>query len=118
MHTYEIPIIKNEIEAVTAQGRESACIRPNNTLLPLRWNDKLIEVFLTSEERIQKLNEAINAVDLKWIPGYMSSNDAHCGALWWHQDWWCWQHPVSFKRTTSQIALMCYLLQPMKIMGL
>lgn len=64
---------------------------------------------MTSDRRIQELKEAVKAIDLKWISGYISSKEAHCGALWWHQDWWCWQHPVSFKRTTSQIALMCYL---------
>jgi ectoine hydroxylase-related dioxygenase (phytanoyl-CoA dioxygenase family) len=105
----EISIVQNEIEIVIECGRESTCVRPNNTLLPLRWNDKLIELFLNSEHRIVKLKEAVKAQDLKWISGYISSKEPHCGALWWHQDWWCWQHAVSFKKAPTQIALMCYL---------
>lgn len=105
----EISIIQNEVEKTIELGRESTCIRPNNTLLPLRWNDSLVGLFLNSGYRVQMLKEAIQAKDIRWISGYISIKEPHCGALWWHQDWWCWQHPVSFKKTAPQIALMCYL---------
>ncbi|MET0308808.1 MAG: phytanoyl-CoA dioxygenase family protein, partial [Sphingomonas sp.] len=30
-------------------------------------------------------------------------------ALGWHQDWWCWDHPISARTAPAQIALLCYL---------
>src|ERR1700756_1809203 len=51
---------------------EQACIRPHNTLIPLRWNDPIVQVFLMSEHRVQALNDALVADDLKWISGYIS----------------------------------------------
>jgi ectoine hydroxylase-related dioxygenase (phytanoyl-CoA dioxygenase family) len=105
----EIPTIQHEVEKIIAANRDSSCVRPNNTLLPLRWNDLLVELFLKSNYRIHLLKEATEARDLKWISGYVSIKDAYSPPLWWHQDWWCWQHPISFKKATSQIALMCYL---------
>jgi hypothetical protein len=31
------------------------------------------------------------------ISGYLSVKEPRTGALDWHQDWWCWDHPVSFE---------------------
>src|SRR5262249_36631084 len=28
---------------------------------------------------------------------------------WWHQDWWCWDHPISFELAAPQTAVLCYL---------
>ena len=113
----EIIIARSEVENVIASCRESACVRPNNTLLPLRWNDFLVELFLKLPYRVQMLREAVGARDLKWISGYVSSKEAQSAALWWHQDWWCWQHQASFQKTASQIAVMCYLTSTNKHTG-
>lgn len=109
LNKMEIAAVQNEVETVIAERRDSTCVRPNNTLLPLRWNDSLVAIFLKSKYRIQTLKNAIEARDIKWISGYLSIKEPNSEALWWHQDWWCWQHPVSFKKASSQIALMCYL---------
>lgn len=42
----ELPIIQKEVARVIASCRAAACVRPNNTLLPLRWNDSVTERFL------------------------------------------------------------------------
>jgi ectoine hydroxylase-related dioxygenase (phytanoyl-CoA dioxygenase family) len=47
--------------------------------------------------------------DLRWISGYISSKEPRTPALWWHQDWWCWHHPVSFRAAAAQVALLVYL---------
>jgi ectoine hydroxylase-related dioxygenase (phytanoyl-CoA dioxygenase family) len=51
----------------------------------------------------------VGADDLKWISGYVSIKEASSRALWWHQDWWCWDHSVSYRREAPQIAALCYL---------
>jgi len=105
----EVSSAQDEVENVILSSRETACVRPHNTLLPLRWNDAVVELFLQSQRRVQVLQDAVGAKDLKWISGYVSIKEPQSGALWWHQDWWCWQHPASFQKPASQIAVMCYL---------
>jgi Phytanoyl-CoA dioxygenase (PhyH) len=96
-------------EVVAAPRLCGACTRPHNTLLPLRWNDSVVRLVLASSARVWALAEAVAATDPKWISGYVSVKEARSPALWWHQDWWCWDHPVSFRRPASQIAVLCYL---------
>jgi ectoine hydroxylase-related dioxygenase (phytanoyl-CoA dioxygenase family) len=40
---------------------------------------------------------------------YVSVKEPYRPPLWWHQDWWCWDHPVSYRQTAPQIAVLCYL---------
>ena len=85
------------------------CERPHNTLLPLRFDDRVVAIALGRSERLARLAAAVDADDLRWISGYVSSKEPRSAPLLWHQDWWCWDHPVSFRRTSAQIALLCYL---------
>jgi hypothetical protein len=77
------------VESILRLPHGLACARPNNTLLPLRWNDPLVQLLLLSERRMRTLSDAVGADDLKWISGYVSIKEASSLALWWHQDWWC-----------------------------
>jgi ectoine hydroxylase-related dioxygenase (phytanoyl-CoA dioxygenase family) len=47
--------------------------------------------------------------DLRWISAYISVRPARTPPLWWHQDWWCWDHPVSLRPAVAQVAVLCYL---------
>jgi ectoine hydroxylase-related dioxygenase (phytanoyl-CoA dioxygenase family) len=64
---------------------------------------------LDSVTRIERLRSVLGAADLKWLSGYLSTKTPETRALWWHQDWWCWDHPVSFIRSASQAGVLCYL---------
>jgi hypothetical protein len=81
------------VESVMTSPHELVCARPHNTLAPLRWNDVIVRLLLTSDRRMQALTDALRAADLKWISGYVSIKEPHSPPLWWHQDWWCWDHP-------------------------
>jgi len=105
----EISMIQQEADRVLTQERLSACVRPNNTLTPLRWNDRLVDLFLGSGERLKRLAVGTGGASLKWISAYISSKDPGTGPLWWHQDWWCWHHDQSFKKEATQVAVLCYL---------
>ncbi len=85
-----------------------ACERPNNTLVPLRWNDDVVAA-VTGDAVVDRLTAALAAADLRWISGYVSVKAPHSPPLWWHQDWWCWDHPVSYRRAPAQVALLTYL---------
>jgi ectoine hydroxylase-related dioxygenase (phytanoyl-CoA dioxygenase family) len=95
--------------AARAVAAAPACPRENNTLLPLRWDDELVATLLADAERVQALADATDATDLRWISGYLSVKEPHTGALDWHQDWWCWDHPASYEPATAQVALLVYL---------
>lgn len=101
--------VRREVERALSTPYDPSCVRPNNTLVPLRWRDPIVELVLSSEERLNRLRKAVSARDLRWISGYVSTKDAESEALAWHQDWWCWDHPASFKAAAPQVALLCYL---------
>jgi ectoine hydroxylase-related dioxygenase (phytanoyl-CoA dioxygenase family) len=97
------------IESVLTSPHSHACTRPHNTLAPLRWNDLIVQLLLSSQARVKALTRLLNADDLKWISGYVSVKEPHSPPLWWHQDWWCWDHPVTYKSEPAQVAMLCYL---------
>jgi hypothetical protein len=93
-------------ETVSVEG---ACERPHNTLLPLRWDDPIVALVLADAGRVASLRERVAAGDLRWISGYVSIKEPRTPPLWWHQDWWCWDHAVSFRAAPAQLALLIYL---------
>jgi hypothetical protein len=105
----ELEALRADVDAVLAEPLPPGCERPHNTLAPLRWNDRIVNQVLSSELRRTALTEAVAADDLRWISAYISIKPARSAALWWHQDWWCWDHPASYQRATSQVAVLCYL---------
>jgi ectoine hydroxylase-related dioxygenase (phytanoyl-CoA dioxygenase family) len=104
----ELKEIAPLVESVLTSSHELACTRPHNTLAPLRWNDPTVRLLLKSAG-VQALKDVICADDLKWISGYVSIKEPHSPPLWWHQDWWCWDHPSSYRRMAPQVAVLCYL---------
>jgi hypothetical protein len=45
----------------------------------------------------------------KWWSAFLLSKPPHAPPLYWHQDWWGWQDPVSAEQTPAQLFLMYYL---------
>ncbi len=87
----------------------AGCERPHSRLAALRWNDPIVAAILGHAERRRTLRQLLGGHDLRWISGYVITKDPKAGALWWHQDWWCWNHPVSLHPDAPQVALLCYL---------
>jgi ectoine hydroxylase-related dioxygenase (phytanoyl-CoA dioxygenase family) len=106
--TDELDALTSAIETVLALERPPCMQRPGNDLVPLRWNDTIVASILGNEHRIAALSRALGARDLKWISAYVSTKAPRSPTLWWHQDWWCWDHAVSYARPASQVALLCY----------
>ena len=105
----EVRALRKPIRGLRATRAVGACERPNNTLVPLRWHDAPIVRVLNDEARVRRIRIASGGTDLRWISGYFSIKDPHSGPLWWHQDWWCWNHPVTRRVRAAQVALLCYL---------
>lgn len=105
----EVEAFARAADQLVGTPHAGACERPNNTLIPLRWNHPIVAGTLGDEHRRSRLAQALGATDLRWISGYVSTKPPASPALWWHQDWWCWNHPISFERPAAQIAIACYL---------
>jgi ectoine hydroxylase-related dioxygenase (phytanoyl-CoA dioxygenase family) len=105
----EVGAARRATDRVLAGPRHLGCERPFNTLVPLRWNSPLVQLVLRSDQRLTQITSAIDAQDLRWVSGYISMKPPNSAALWWHQDWWCWDHPVSFRWEPTQVSVLCYL---------
>lgn len=105
----EIAALRDEVEEAFAAPHHSGMSRPGKDLLPLRWNDAPVGRLLGSRRRIDLLGEVLAPRDLKWLSAYVTSKQPLSPALWWHQDWWCWDHPVSFEAAAPRVAVLCYL---------
>src|SRR5215210_4125007 len=105
----EVAQLEKQLESLVREGREGGCTRPNNTLLPLRWDDEIVQLILHSKQRIAIVCDAVSADDLRWISGYISTKEARSAPLAWHQDWWCWSHRVTYRRAAPQIAVLSYI---------
>jgi len=47
--------------------------------------------------------------DTRFSSGYIISKPKNSPALFWHQDWWGWDHPLSFTDRIAQVFVMIYL---------
>ena len=45
----------------------------------------------------------------KWWSGFLLSKPPHAPPLYWHQDWWAWDDPISANPVPAQVFLMYYL---------
>src|SRR3954452_6931445 len=105
----ELHELQAQVDRVLAQPLPPVCSRPHNTLAPLRWDSPLVARMVADERRVRAVAAAAAAGDLRWISGYVSVKEPRSEALEWHQDWWCWDHPVSFRPRPAQVAVLIYL---------
>lgn len=45
----------------------------------------------------------------RYMNGYIISKPPGSPALYWHQDWWGWDHPLSYQDAPPMVFAMCYL---------
>jgi hypothetical protein len=109
LSSMEVAVLRREVDAALLRPAVAGCERPHNRLVPLRWNDPVVELILAQGWRLHRIAESVEGNDLRWISGYVSVKEAHSQALWWHQDWWCWDHPISLRPAAAQVAFLCYL---------
>jgi hypothetical protein len=109
LEPHELACLGAQVERMLSQPRHPGMNRPGNDLVPLRWDNDIVAHILRSPRRLQLLAEMLAPADLKWLSGYVSTKPPRSAALYWHQDWWCWDHPISFRRAATQVAVLCYL---------
>ena len=55
----EIADMQTGVESLVDSPPDTSCSRPNNTLLPFRWNNPIIQIALASKHRVQVITEAL-----------------------------------------------------------
>lgn len=78
-------------------------------MIPFNASDDPLQILVRTPGALSRLNGAMAASDPKWISGYAIVKPPGTPALWWHQDWWCWDHPLSQAPAAPQVAVLCYL---------
>jgi hypothetical protein len=106
----ELERLRAGAATILSKPLPAGCERPHNTLAPLRWCDPPVATVLGSTRITEALISATGARDLRWTSGYVSVKDPASPPLWWHQDWWCWDHPISYRPEAAQVAVLCYLV--------
>ena len=64
--------VRRAVEVAVRAEAVEACERPHNRLVPLRWNDRAIDLILESSHRRLAVAAATGGDDLRWISGYVS----------------------------------------------
>ena len=54
--------------------------------------------------------DSLGLPDSRWTSGFVISKPGHSPPLFWHQDWWAWNDPVSYTDLPLQLFLMYYLV--------
>ena len=104
-----VAALRCEVDLALQAPQIAGCERPHNRLVPLRWDDRAVDLILEDANRRRAVVALTGGDDLRLISGYVSVKEPRTPALWWHQDWWCWDHPVSLRPAAPQVALLCYL---------
>ena len=64
---------------------------------------------LIGHEKLSDLLGKLECENPKFNSGYIISKPKDGPALFWHQDWWAWQHEISYTEEIAQFFAMIYL---------
>jgi len=72
------------------------------------WSEVFMEL-ITHQAAVTAMR-VLQFMDPKWISGYIISKSPGGLPLWWHQDWWAWDEPVSASEVAPYVFFMYYLV--------
>ncbi len=64
---------------------------------------------IASQNLMKALDDHFDFTDIKFSSGYLISKPPMSPPLFWHQDWWGWEHDSSYTDFLHQIFVMVYL---------
>lgn len=82
--------------------------RHHGSMLPLTYKDPEVTSVLSSGALVEGLNN-LRLGDVRWLSGYVISKPPQGPGLWWHQDWWAWEDPITVRRKAPQLFAILYL---------
>ena len=81
--------------------------RSEGSLIPVADHPAFAEFI--GHEAIRSAFERLNLDDVRFTSGYVISKPPQGPALFWHQDWWGWDDPVSYTGRLAQFFVFLYL---------
>ena len=72
---------------------------------------------LICHQKLKDMFMTLGFSDTRFSSGYIISKPPKGPALFWHQDWWGWEHPISYSDKVSQLFVMIYLQDTTKENG-
>lgn len=83
--------------------------RYHGTMIPVPYWCEVFRELITHPAAVTAMR-VLQFMDPKWISGYIISKPAGGLPLWWHQDWWAWDEPVSASEAAPYVFFMYYLV--------
>nr|CAA9281052.1 hypothetical protein AVDCRST_MAG63-3552 [uncultured Armatimonadetes bacterium] len=87
---------------------EAERVRYQGSNVPVAYQDPVFPRLFARPEVLEALG-ALGFADPKWWSAFLLSKPPHAPPLYWHQDWWAWDDPVSADPVPPQVFLMYYL---------
>lgn len=64
---------------------------------------------LIASPALRDLMRQLGFAGNRWLAGYLISKPPNSPPLFWHQDWWGWDHPMSYTARMPGLGIMIYL---------
>ncbi len=93
------------VKSIPAEHR--AQNRSQGSLILMADHPGFADLIASPKER--GIFEGLGFRDPRFSSGYLISKPPHSPALFWHQDWWAWDDPISYRDTIAQVFLFYYL---------
>ena len=98
---HALALVKHQTET------EKNKLRSLGSLISL-WQDPFFASLIAHPAIINAL-KSVGAGDIRYSNGYLLAKPPHSVPTFWHQDWWLWSDPDSYKDAVHQIGVLCYL---------
>ena len=96
-----------EAALATIDADHRAQWRSQGSLVPVADHPSFAP--LIAHPGFREMFERLGLRGTRFSSGYVISKPPGGPALFWHQDWWGWQHPISREDRVSQVALFLYM---------
>jgi hypothetical protein len=93
------------LEALSPEHRET--YRSQGSLVNMGDHPEFSH--LIALPQFQSLIRDLGFTNSRWLAGYLISKPPRSPALFWHQDWWGWDHPLSYTPRMPGLGIMIYL---------
>jgi hypothetical protein len=96
-------------ELLAQQSREDAVkYRYQGSNISVAYQDPVFARLFALPRALDALR-ALGFRSPKWWSAFLLSKPPHAPPLYWHQDWWAWDDPISASPVPAQVFLMYYL---------
>ena len=103
-----IAVTNRALKEISADHREDN--KSQGSLVPMAEYPGYSKI-IAYPKLIETLEKEFNFTDVRFSSGYLISKPPKSPPLFWHQDWWGWGHPLSYKPFIAQIAVFVYLTE-------